>query len=46
MERSQNQARWLNDTFRRSGVDVVRIGTDQDYVKPLIGLFKKRTARK
>jgi uncharacterized protein (DUF58 family) len=46
MERSQNQARWLNDSFRRSGVDVVRIGTDQDYVKPLIGLFKKRTARK
>jgi uncharacterized protein (DUF58 family) len=46
MERSQNQARWLNDIFRRSGVDAVRISTDQDFVKPLIGLFKKRTARK
>jgi hypothetical protein len=45
-ERSQNKARSLNDTFRRSGVDVVNIRTDQDYVKPLIGLFRKRTARK
>jgi uncharacterized protein (DUF58 family) len=45
-ERSQNQVRYLNDTFRRSGVDVVKIRTDQDYVKPLIGLFRKRSARK
>jgi uncharacterized protein (DUF58 family) len=45
-ERASNQAHYLNDTFRKSGVDVVKIRTDQDYVKPLIGLFKKRTARK
>ena len=45
-ERSGNQARYLTDTFRRSGVDVVKIRTDQDYVKPLIGLFRKRSARK
>ncbi|MCX6248404.1 MAG: DUF58 domain-containing protein [Bacteroidetes bacterium] len=45
-KRSDAQARYLNDTFRRSGVDAVKIRTDQDYVKPLIGLFKKRTARK
>jgi uncharacterized protein (DUF58 family) len=45
-ERARNQAQYLNDTFRRSGVDVVKIRTDQDYVKPLIGLFRKRTARK
>jgi uncharacterized protein (DUF58 family) len=45
-ERALNQARYLNDTFRKCGVDIVKIRTDQDYVKPLIGLFKKRTARK
>jgi uncharacterized protein (DUF58 family) len=40
------QAAWLNDTFLRGGIDVARIRTDQDYVKPLIGLFKKRGARR
>ena len=45
-ERSLKQANHLHDTFRKSGVDVVKIRTDQDYVKPLIGLFKKRTGRK
>lgn len=37
---------FLNDTFLRSGVDVARIRTDQDYIKPLMGLFKKREARR
>ncbi|MCK9220498.1 MAG: DUF58 domain-containing protein [Bacteroidales bacterium] len=37
---------FVNDTFIRSGVDVARIRTDQDYIKPLMGLFKKRGARK
>ena len=37
---------FLNDTFLRSGVDWVKIRTDQDYVKPLINLFKKRGARR
>jgi uncharacterized protein (DUF58 family) len=32
----------LNDTFMRSGVDNVMIRTDEDYVKPLISLFKQR----
>jgi len=45
-EKSHNQAKYLNDTFRKSGVDVVKIRTDQDYVKPLIGLFKVRGARR
>ena len=45
-DRSLKQANYLHDTFRKSGVDVVKIRTDQDYVKPLIGLFKKRTGRK
>jgi len=39
-------AAWLNDTFLRSGVDVARISTDQDYIKPLLNLFKKRGSRK
>jgi uncharacterized protein (DUF58 family) len=36
----------LNDLFIRSGVDSVKIRTDQDYVKPLVNLFKKRSARR
>jgi len=37
---------FLNDTFIRSGVDVVRVRTDQDYIRPLMNLFKKREARR
>ena len=37
---------YLSDAFLRSGVDVVGIATDQDYIKPLLGLFRKRGARK
>lgn len=32
----------LKETFTRAGVDNVRIGTDEDYVKPLLQLFKQR----
>lgn len=32
----------LNDIFSRSGIDWVSIRTDEDYVKPLINLFKRR----
>lgn len=45
----QNYADWwtkrqthLNDVFTKSGVDNVMIRTDEDYVKPLMNLFKKR----
>lgn len=45
----KNYAKWyqtmdssVNDTMVRAGVDFVSIATDQDYVKPLINLFKKR----
>ena len=41
--------RWWNDlsvqlgtNFRKSGVDYVNISTNHDYVRALIGLFKKR----
>ncbi len=37
---------WLNDTFLRSGVDVARVKTDEDYIKPLMNLFKKRGGRR
>ncbi|MCK9269438.1 MAG: DUF58 domain-containing protein [Bacteroidales bacterium] len=37
--------KYLRRTFLKSGVDVVNIRTDQDYVKQLIGLFKRREAR-
>ena len=40
----QNE-KYLDDLFIKSGVDVVKVRTDQDYVKPLVNLFKKREAR-
>ena len=36
----------LDDLFLRSGVDAVKIRTDQDYVKPLTMLFRKRESRR
>ena len=45
----ENYAQWwknkqtsLNDIFLKSGVDNVMIRTDEDYVKPLMKLFKHR----
>lgn len=35
----------LNELFIRSGIDAVNISTDEDYIKPLIQLFKKRESR-
>jgi hypothetical protein len=32
----------LSSVLTRSGVDWVKIRTDEDYVKPLINLFKRR----
>lgn len=37
--------RELENLFIRSGVDAVSIRTDQDYVKPLMNLFKIRESR-
>ncbi len=36
----------LESTFKKSGVDYARIYTGQDYVKPLLNLFKSREARR
>ncbi|MBE0641873.1 MAG: DUF58 domain-containing protein, partial [Bacteroidales bacterium] len=41
----QRQEEYLRDAFTRSGTDVVSIRTDQDYVRPLIDLFKRRESR-
>jgi len=35
---------YLENTLRKSGVDMANIGTHEDYVKPLMGLFKRRGA--
>ncbi|MGM0406662.1 MAG: DUF58 domain-containing protein, partial [Bacteroidota bacterium] len=32
----------VNNTFLKAGIDYAAIATGQDYVKPLINLFKKR----
>ncbi len=32
----------LKNTFRKSNIDFTTIHTDQDYIKPLINLFKRR----
>lgn len=32
----------LNETFLRFGIDFLKLRTDQDYVKPLMNLFKRR----
>jgi uncharacterized protein (DUF58 family) len=37
-----DQDRYHRDSFRKSGVDSVYLATGEDYVKPLIQLFKKR----
>ncbi len=36
----------LDQLFSRNGVDMVKVYTGEDYVKPLINLFKKRGARR
>lgn len=45
----RNYANWyktmessVNDVLVKAGIDFVSIATDEDYVKPLINLFKKR----
>jgi len=39
------QEKYLNEIFKRSGTDNVSISTNEDYVKPLVGLFKVRESR-
>ncbi|MBN2614425.1 MAG: DUF58 domain-containing protein [Bacteroidales bacterium] len=44
-EWATNKSRELDTLFKRLGVDMAKINTGEDYVKPLINLFKKREAR-
>lgn len=37
--------RFVKSVFTKSGVDAAHIRTDEDYVKPLVGMFKKRESR-
>jgi len=37
--------KYLTTVFLKSGVDSAQFSTDQDYVKPLVNLFKRREAR-
>lgn len=41
-EQEQN----LNGFFKRNGIDYVVVRTDDDYIKPLLNLFKQREARR
>ena len=41
----EKQQKSNTETFRKSGVDTVDVFTGQDYVKPLIKLFKMRESR-
>jgi uncharacterized protein (DUF58 family) len=38
----ETKQEYIDNTFTRCGVDSVMISTDQDYVPPLMKLFKKR----
>lgn len=43
---AESRMKMLDMAFRKSGVDVARFRTGQDYVKPLLGLFKARESRR
>ncbi len=45
-KRVAEKAMHLDKTFARFGVDMVKVYTGEDYVKPLMNLFKKREARR
>lgn len=36
----------VNDIFKRSKVDFIDVNTEEDYVKPLMNLFKQRSGRR
>ena len=45
-KRSAEKTTHLDKTFARFGVDMAKVYTGEDYVKPLMNLFKKREARR
>ncbi|MBI9032871.1 MAG: DUF58 domain-containing protein [Bacteroidales bacterium] len=40
-----NKDKTLKEVFLKTGIDSATINTGEDYVKPLLGLFRKREAR-
>ena len=44
-EAAEKLERKTKENFKKSGVDMAEVNTGQDYVKPLIAMFKKREAR-
>jgi len=44
-DRSRQQEAQVKENFKKSGVDMAEVKTGQDYVKPLVAMFKKREAR-
>lgn len=44
-DRSRQQESRVKENFKKSGVDMAEIKTGQDYVKPLVAMFKKREGR-
>jgi len=43
---AEKETKALDTVFSKTGVDMVRVYTGADYVKPLIKMFKKRESRK
>jgi uncharacterized protein (DUF58 family) len=44
-EEADKLEKYTQESFKKSGVDMAEVNTGQDYVKPLIAMFKKREAR-
>lgn len=42
---SKNRNKAISEVFQRCGVDVVNLRTDQNYIKPMMTMFKKREKR-
>ncbi len=42
---AENKGRELDTMFSKLGVDMVKVYTGEDYVKPLMNMFRKREAR-
>ena len=39
----QSNNNYMKDNFQKSGLDLIRIRTDEDYIKVLLKFFKKRS---
>jgi len=44
-EKARMEELQVKEVFKKSGVDMANISTGEDYVKPLVVMFKKREAR-